>query len=230
MTERPSGSGGLSPGDPLGGGGAPEPPRHESGLPGPPPAPERPQTLPGYGSPPPPGAGGPVAPAAYGGVMGRYVLATWLSRVGAQLIDGLIIGVGALIPFLPIAAAIGIGANSDNDTGLVAAIGIAILWLFCVAIIAILYAPVLMARTNGKTLGRMVMHIRVVRTSGEPITFGFALLREVVVKVFLVWVAGIFTFGLAWLIDHLWPLWDEENRALHDFVVSTRVVKDQAVR
>ena len=31
MTESPSGSGGLSSGDPLGG-GAPEPPRHPSGL------------------------------------------------------------------------------------------------------------------------------------------------------------------------------------------------------
>jgi uncharacterized RDD family membrane protein YckC len=226
MTERPSGSGGLSSGDPLGGDGVPEPPRHESGLPGAPPAPERPETLPGYGSPPPPGAGGPVAPAAYGGVMGRYVLATWLSRVGAQLIDGLIIAVGALIPFLPIAAAVGIGAQSDNDTGLLAAIGVAVLWIACIAIIAILYAPVLMARTNGKTLGRMVMNIRVVRTSGEPITFGFAMLREVAVKTIGVSLAGVFTFGLAGLLDSLWPLWDEENRALHDFVVNTRVVKD----
>jgi len=24
----------------------------------------------------------------------------------------------------------------------------------------------------------------------------------------------------------LWPLWDEENRALHDLIVDTRVVKD----
>jgi uncharacterized RDD family membrane protein YckC len=226
MTERPSDSGGLSSGDPLGGGGAPEPPRHPSGLPGAPPAPERPETLPGYGSPPPPGAGGPVAPASYGGVMGRYVLATWISRVGAQLIDGLIIGVGALILFLPIGAALGVGAASDSNTGVGAAIVGLLFWVLCVAIIAILYAPVLMARTNGKTLGRMVMNIRVVRTSGEPITFGFAMLREVAVKAVGVGVAGSVTFGLAGLLDSLWPLWDEENRALHDFIVSTRVVKD----
>ena len=106
MTERPSDSGGLSSGDPLGG-GDPEPPRHESGLPGAPPAPERPSSAPGYGSPPPPGAGGPIAQPAYGGVTGRYVLASWPSRVGAQLIDGLIIGIGALILFLPIGAALG---------------------------------------------------------------------------------------------------------------------------
>jgi uncharacterized RDD family membrane protein YckC len=72
----------------------------------------------------------------------------------------------------------------------------------------------------------MAMNIRVVRTSGEPITFWFAMLREVLVKAIGVSLAGTFTFGLAGLLDSLWPLWDEENRALHDFVVSTRVVKD----
>ena len=93
-------------------------------------------------------------------------------------------------------------------------------------IVAFLYAPILMARTNGKTLGRMAMNIRVVRTSGEPVTFWFAFLREVVIKSFLFGVISSFTFGLASLLDVLWPLWDEENRALHDFIVSTRVVKD----
>jgi uncharacterized RDD family membrane protein YckC len=226
MTESSSGSGGLSSGDPLGGGGAPEPPRHESGLPGAPPAPERPSTAPGYGSPPPPGAGGPIAPAYSSEVMGRYVLATWLSRVGAQLIDGLIIGIGALLLFLPIGAALGVAGASDSDTGIGAAIVGLLFWVLCVTIIAILYAPLMMARTNGKTLGRMAMNIRVVKTNGEPITFGFAMLREVVVKSLVFGIAGSFTFGLAPLLDVLWPLWDEENRALHDFIVSTRVVKD----
>jgi uncharacterized RDD family membrane protein YckC len=226
MTQSSSGSGGLSSGDPLRGGGVPEPPRHESGLPGGPPAPERPSTVPDDGSPPPPGAGGPLAPGFPSDVMGRYVLATWLSRVGAQLIDGLIIGLVALIPFIPIGAAFGIGVASDNDLGFWTAIGAAVLWIACIALIALLYAPLMMARTNGKTLGRMAMNIRVVRTSGQPITFGFAMLREVGVKAIGVSVAGGFTFGLAGLLDSLWPLWDEENRALHDFVVSTRVVKD----
>jgi uncharacterized RDD family membrane protein YckC len=224
MAQSSSGPGGLSSGDPLGGGA--EPPRHESGLPGPPPAPERPSTAPGYGSPPPPGAGGPIAPPFEANVMGRYVLASWLSRVGAQLIDGLIIGAGALILFLPIGAALGIGAANDSDTGVGAAIVGLLFWVVCVTIIAFLYAPILMARTNGKTLGRMAMNIRVVRTSGEPVTFWFAFLREVVVKSFLFGFISSITFGLASVLDLLWPLWDEENRALHDFIVSTRVVKD----
>ena len=221
MTERPSDSGGLSSGDPLGGQPTPsppptqDPPPHESGLPG-------------YTSPPPPGAGGTVAPAGAGQapVLGRFVLAGWWSRVGAQLIDGIIIGVGALVLFLPIGAAAGAGFAADSDAGLAAAILGLVLWVLCVTLVALLYAPTMMARTNGKTLGRMVTNIRVVRTSGEPITFGFAMLREVVVKSLLFGIAGSFTFGLAPVVDVLWPLWDEENRALHDFIVSTRVVKD----
>jgi uncharacterized RDD family membrane protein YckC len=214
MTERPSDSGGMTSGDPLGG-VAPEPPRHESGLPG-------------YSSPAPPGAGGPVAHGGYGQspVLGRYVLASWWSRVGAQLIDGIIIGVGALILFLPIGAALGLGFASDSDASIGAAIVGLLFWVLCVTVIAVLYAPVLMARTNGKTLGRMVMNIRVVRAKGEPITFGFAMLREVAVKAIGFGLAGSFTFGIANLLDYLWPLWDEENRCLHDFIVDTRVVRD----
>ena len=224
MSERPSG--GLTPGDPLGGEPGSEPPRHESGLPGVPRAPERPAPVPGYTSSPPPGAGGPVAPADYGDVMGRYVLAGWWSRVGAQVIDGIIIGAGALVLFLPIAAAIGIGAASGSDTGFGAIVVATLLWIACVAVVSVLYAPILMARTNGKTVGRIVLGIRVVRTSGEQITFGFAMLREVVVKAIGFGFFGSVTAGIGNLADALWPLWDEENRCLHDFVVNTRVVQD----
>jgi len=215
MSERPSDSGGMSSGDPLGGGPPTSPPPHESGLPG-------------YTSPAPPGAGGPVAPAgqAQASVLGRFVLASWLSRVGAQLIDGVIIGVGALILFLPIGAAAGVGFADDSDAGVAAAIIGLVLWVLCVAVIALLYAPTMMARTNGKTLGRMVVGIRVVRATGEQITFGYAMLREVLVKTILFGIAGSFTAGLAPLLDYLWPLWDEENRCLHDFIVNSRVVKD----
>jgi uncharacterized RDD family membrane protein YckC len=225
MTERPGGTGGLSSGDPLSGGSAPEPPRHPSGLPGTAPGPERPAPVPGYGSPPPPGAGGPVAYQGPGDVMGRYALASWLSRVGAQLIDGAIIVAGGLVLFLPIAAALGLSLTSASDNEILAAIAAFIFWGLCIAVVACLYAPFMMARTNGKTLGRMAMNIRVVRTSGLSMTFGLAFVREIVIKIVVFRIAGTFTFGLAWLLDDLWPLWDEENRALHDFMVNTRVVR-----
>jgi uncharacterized RDD family membrane protein YckC len=164
-----------------------------------------------------------VAPAA---VAGRYVLAGWWSRAGAQLIDGIIVGIGAAILFVVITAPFSVGFFASDNTGLAALAVGAILSIICIAIIATLYAPALMARTNGKTLGRMATGIRVVRATGEPITFGFAMLREVAVKAILFGVLGSITGGIANLIDYLWPLWDEENRALHDFVVNTRTVVD----
>jgi uncharacterized RDD family membrane protein YckC len=65
-----------------------------------------------------------------------------------------------------------------------------------------------------------------VRANGKRMTFGWAMLREVAVKSLLFGFVSSITFGLASLADCLWPLWDDENRALHDFIVDTRVVRD----
>jgi hypothetical protein len=57
------------------------------------------------------------------------------------------------------------------------------------------------------------------------VDFWWAALREVAVKGLLVGIASSLTGGIAYLVDVLWPFWDAENRALHDFVVDSRVVK-----
>jgi len=205
MTERPpTDSSGLESGDPLRGTPAPE--------------------TPGYATTPPPGAGGPPVTASPGALAGRHVLAGWWSRVGAQLIDWVIIGVGAVVLLIAITAPFSIGFFAGDDFGIVSLIVGLFIAVICVSIVALLYAPALMARTNGQTLGRMATGIRVVRADGQAITFGFAMVREVAVKALLFGIAGAMTGGLANLVDVLWPLWDEENRALHDFIVNTRTV------
>jgi uncharacterized RDD family membrane protein YckC len=204
---------GLSSGDPLG--PRPEAPRHESGLAG-------------YTSPPPPGALGAGTTAPVGPVpsSGRYALAGWWSRVGATLIDGIIVGIGALLILALFGSVFSVGFFASDEAGIVSLIVGLLLSFVAIAIVALLYAPLMMARTNGKTLGRMAVGNRVVRANGEPMTFAWAMLREVAVKALLFGVAGSLTFGLANLADVLWPLWDDENRALHDFLVDTRTVKD----
>jgi uncharacterized RDD family membrane protein YckC len=213
MSERPNDPG-LTSGDPLSPG--PEPPRHESGLPG---------FSGGYSSPPPPGALGGMPPAPVAApAAGRYVLAGWWSRVGAALIDGIIISVVAFA----LLAIFGVGfASTDSDTGTGALIVASLVSGLAFAVAALLYAPFMMAKTNGKTLGRMAVGNRVVRANGQPMTLGWAMLREVAVKWLLFnAIGGSITFGLAGLLDVLWPLWDDENRALHDFIVDTRTIKD----
>lgn len=193
----------LHPGDPLR--GAPE--------------------TPGYVTTPPPGAGGPPVSAPSAALSGAHVLAGWWSRVGAALIDGLIVGIGSLVLLIALTAPFGIGFFADESVGVISILVGLLFATLCVTIVAFLYAPAMMARTNGQTLGRMVVGIRVVRAKGQEMTFGWAMLREVAVKALLFGVASSLTFGLASLLDVLWPLWDEEHRALHDFIVDTRVIR-----
>ncbi len=225
-----SGSGGpVSPGAGYGpdgpvppgagyGPGSPVPPGAQPGPAGPVP----PGTGYAPGSPIPPGAGGahapwlqPAAPA------GTLALAGWWRRAGAAVIDGLIIGLLALALLFPF----GIGlASVDSDAGLVA-LGVAFLMtMLVIAAVGLLYAPLMLWQTNGKTVGRMATGIRLVRANGERMTFGAAALREVVIKALLFGIAGSLSFGLANLVDYLWPLWDEERRALHDVPVNTRTI------
>jgi uncharacterized RDD family membrane protein YckC len=158
-------------------------------------------------------------------VGGQLVLASWGRRVGAFLIDGVIVGIGAIILLVALTAPFSVGFFANDDVGIAALFVGFIVATLCVTVVAFFYAPALMARTNGQTFGRMAVGTRVVRADGQPITFGFAMLREVAVKALLFGIAGTITGGLANLVDYLWPLWDEENRALHDFVVNTRTVE-----
>ncbi len=188
--------------------------------------PPRTESTPGYTTLPPPGAGGPpVGAEAAGPVADHHVLAGWWPRVGATVIDWLIVGIGAVILTIALTAPFSIGFFAGGDVGFASLVIGFLIAVVCVSIVALLYAPALMARTNGQTLGRMALGIRVVRANGKPIDFGYAMLREVAVKALLFGIAGGLTGGLAQLADYLWPLWDEENRALHDMIVDSRVIQ-----
>ena len=181
----------------------------------------------GYGSGPvPPGAlSGPEVPVP----SGPYVLASYGQRAGAAIIDFLVKAVFAVLVLLGAGSALGIGfLAGDETTGIVAVIVALLLGFAAFAVASLLYEPLYMAVTDGQTLGKQATGCRVVRTGGEKMTFGWAALREVVVKWLGFNVVGnaiTAGFPVAMLLDNLWPLWDEEKRALHDFVVNTRVVK-----
>jgi uncharacterized RDD family membrane protein YckC len=101
---------------------------------------------------------------------------------------------------------------------------------------AVLYYPTIMARTDGRTLGKLAMGIHVIRTDRHamnPVRAGW---REVIIKILLFGTLASLPFGggaistvartvglLVVALDFLWPLWDRENRALHDMLAGTRV-------
>jgi uncharacterized RDD family membrane protein YckC len=135
----------------------------------------------------------------------------------ALSIDGIlgILGV-ALLAALGAALA---GADADSDAG---ATAIAI--LISPLIVPFVYTAPMLASTNGQTLGKRAVKIRVVREGGEEITYGHALLREFVAKVVAIQLVGGFLL-VPPVLDALWPLWDAENRSLHDMMAETRVVR-----
>jgi uncharacterized RDD family membrane protein YckC len=152
-----------------------------------------------------------------------YALSGWWRRVGATLVDAL-----AVVPLgLLIGLALGVDlerlySDSPGDD----------YWLSAASSVlaTLVYFPVVMRATNGRTLGKMVTRIQVVRTDEHAMSFTRAKWREVMVKMgipsLIPWGAG----GVLTLLDDLWPLWDRENRAVHDMLAATRVVRSDIPR
>jgi uncharacterized RDD family membrane protein YckC len=103
----------------------------------------------------------------------------------------------------------------------------ALIILIGVLILGWILQSFMMARKgekNGMTLGKQAVGIAAIREDGQPWNFGTALLREFVIKGLLFWLIGGNLF-FPWLLDYLWPLWDERKQSLHDKLVSSYVVK-----
>jgi uncharacterized RDD family membrane protein YckC len=187
-----------------------------------PPAPEGFPPAPGYTGPAPPGGWTQPAVPAKPPLPGP--LASWGSRLAAWFIDGLIVGVPALVVILVLVG----GASSTNGGVAGGFIAGLVLSVIAFLVIAFVYAPLLMRRegpNNGQTWGKQMLNIRVVRDNGEPFNFGYAALREIVVKNLAVGIASSIIPFIPWFLDYFWPLWDDENRALHDMAVSTHVIQ-----
>ena len=151
---------------------------------------------------------------------GGAPLADYGPRVGAALLDGLIVGVGAVILNIIIGVVAGAVASGSDTGGLVTVLagGLALI------VAVLLYAPLILARegeNNGQTIGKQVLDLRVVREDLQPMDFGKGAMREVVGRA----LPSYFTCGVYGLVDILWPLFDDERRALHDMIAKTRVVK-----
>ncbi|MEU5207984.1 RDD family protein [Streptomyces sp. NPDC020742] len=162
--------------------------------------------------------------------------ASWGARVGAYLIDYLIVGLVPTILYF-VAAAMSASTTTTPDTsscppgdvqcitdayhkaseastpaGTIVMTVLAVL-IGCAAGIFVLIKE----GSTGQTPGKKAMSIRLVReTTGQPIGFGMAFVRK------LCHILDGFC-GLG----YLWPLWDEKSQTFADKIVGTVVVKSQ---
>ena len=143
------------------------------------------------------------------------------TRFLASIVDALLAG------FVTVAVNAAAGYESFPTTDLSPADRVRLLTIG--TIVGLAYFPPQMVRWGGQTIGKRALRIRVVRKSGEPITWWVAILREVICKTLTfglaivdVVVPGVQSLGL---VDYLWAIGDRQNRALHDMAARTRVVR-----
>ncbi|MFJ5218319.1 RDD family protein [Streptomyces sp. NPDC088354] len=207
--------------------------------------PQQPPAQPGYGYPqqpqPPYGTVPQQAqgPYGYGGhgypagpVPGMPPFASWGARVGATLLDFLIVG---LVPMILVGIGYGrfvavvVDAVQACDTantdvcpspqmpgGALALIGLGALLSF-VGGLFLCYRE----GKTGQTPGKKALGISVLREAdGRPLGFGMAFVRRLC--------HGL--DGAACYIGYLWPLWDDKKQTFADKILSSVVVKTQSPR
>jgi len=148
--------------------------------------------------------------------------AAWGRRAAGLLIDLVIAGT---IPFVLLGA---FGATApQNDNAPLGATATALLLLWFVAMLGALIAyPVWCIARRGQTPGMRAMHIRLYRRTGE-MTYSIAGTKEAWFR-WGTWIALVFVgFGLGLLLDYAWPLWDGQNRCLHDLGGHTVAVDER---
>lgn len=136
-------------------------------------------------------------------------------RVAAYLLDGLLLGLfaggGALVLAGFVAATASVEGGAAGLEAAANAVGL-LMQLGFVAIF-IVYGAVFESSASQATPGKMAMGLRVVAPDGGRLSFGMALVRNLV-KYFSLGFCGLLGF---------YPLLDDQQRAIHD-MVGTKVV------
>lgn len=165
---------------------------------------------PGYGAP---GYGPPAwspAPGSAEPTAGDGRLAGWWYRVGATVIDGII-----LLVFESVVGAV-LGAGLLGTTHASGSLAVARV----VDLVGALAYQGLLLSYRGQTVGMMAVGTRIVDArSGGGIGVGRGVLRAAIEGLLAV------LLFLPWVVDVLWPLWDRRNQTLHDKIVGTLILR-----
>jgi len=175
---------------------------------------------------PPPPASLPPSYQRYGGPP-AVLYAGFGSRLGAFLIDGVIVAIPFVALYLLLAVPFLRGTTCVTDAttgasscdvnlgaGVWAVVGV---WLVMMLAVPILYFVVPVGR-SGRTLGMRIVGIRVVGVVDlRPIGIGRASARYLVQYLFS---------GLICYLGFFWMLWDDRNQTWHAKAASSIVIMD----
>lgn len=138
-----------------------------------------------------------------------YKPAGFLTRLSAAIIDGIILLIIAIPLTFLLGLLIGQSFNLGKDSS----------FQLLIALIGVTYNVALLTM-QGATLGKKVVHIRVVNTNYQPIKLSQALVRETIGKILS---SMIFSLG------YLWIAIDKKKQGWHDKIAKTYVIHEQPV-
>jgi uncharacterized RDD family membrane protein YckC len=182
--------------------------------------------------PPPPAAGGyappPPGPAIRG--LPQQAYTSWLTRVGASIIDNfpsaIIVGIGLLVLQSTVdTACLTDVTQHDIDqicTSSYSMLGVTAMWVAAlVALAYVVWNYGYRQGTTGSSIGKTLMKFKVVsENTGQPIGFGMSVLRQIAHLVDMI----------ICYIGYLFPLWDAKRQTLADKMMSTVCLPIQAAR
>jgi uncharacterized RDD family membrane protein YckC len=145
-------------------------------------------------------------------------LAGYGARLGGWLIDFIILGIVGAIVNIPLHQIHHTHVQLNGTTSNNYHLGLG--GIVIDAAIVILYGGLLCGSARGQTVGMMAASTRAVSADGSgpigyPRAFGRAAFEYLMAIVFFI----------PWVVDMLFPLWDQQNQTLHDKVTNTVVVK-----
>jgi uncharacterized RDD family membrane protein YckC len=123
-------------------------------------------------------------------------------RLGAAILDGLIIGVPlAIISYL-------ITGNAEDNA--------------FTSSVNLLYSVLVPVVWSGYTVGKKIVGVRIAKVNGKKLGFGTMILRT-----FVGGLVYVLTIGLAAIVSAFMVGMREDKRAIHDFIAGTYVTYEK---
>ena len=137
----------------------------------------------------------------------RGYLAGFGERLVAFIIDQMIITVASVLMLVVPSSFM----QDDDTAALILLVSYAIYFAFF--LYYYVYFPV---QNSGRTFGKRITNIQIVRTDGSPVGYWRMFLRNII---------GYQISRFVFALGYLWMLWDDENRTWHDLITDTLVIK-----
>jgi uncharacterized RDD family membrane protein YckC len=151
--------------------------------------------------------------------VGLPVYATFWQRVGARLLDGLLLSIPLIL------VVIGTWSDIDTRAGLTQQQRDSLFRAGLVVTVLSGVYEITLTALRGQTLGKMALGIKVLRAEDRgPVGWGRAAVRWIVPTVVgRIPEPAVSTLGT--LLVYLWMLWDPMRQGLHDKAARTIVVR-----